>query len=237
MKSTTFEILRFEELESTNTTALEYSKATHKNLVIVAKKQTAGRGRRGRIWQSLEGNLFFSLLLEFPLNRLGTLIMASSLSLLQTIKAFDANAKVKLKWPNDVLLNNAKVSGMLLEKGEGEYMIVGIGVNIKQSPQTADMLYPTISLQEAGIFADAADFLPKYLHFFENNIQKEAELLRQKWLQNAKGLGQEISVKQEKNELTGIFAGIDENADLLLQTNGGMQRILAGDVFYVEKRQ
>lgn len=238
MKIAAFEILRFDELESTNTTALEYAgKGAGKKLVITAQKQTAGRGRRGRSWQSLAGNLFFSLLLEYPLKQLGTLIMASALSIAETIKEYQADADVKLKWPNDVLLNNAKVCGMLLEKGCDEYMVVGIGVNIKQSPQSEEMLYPVISLREAGITADAEDFLQKYLHRFTDNLQTDAAILRQKWLQNVKGLGQKITVKQEDNEITGIFAGIDENADLLLQTNGEVRRILAGDVFYVEKNQ
>lgn len=238
MKITEFEILHFKKLESTNDTALEYSrKIKNQNLVIVAQMQTAGRGRRGRSWQSLKGNLFFTLLLEYPLRQLGTLVMASALSLLETVKYYKADADVKLKWPNDVLLNNAKVSGILLEKGEGEYIIVGIGVNIKQSPQAEEMLYPVISLEEAGITADAEDFLQKYLYHFEQNIQEKASLLQQKWLQQAKGLGEEIMIKQENDELHGIFAGLDENADLLLQTNGEIQHILAGDVFYMEKKK
>lgn len=229
-----FEIISFAELKSTNDTAAEYAKnGAGQRLVITAQRQTAGRGRRGRKWQSLEGNLFFSVLLEFSLKNLGILVMASALGLLKTIKEFNPAADVQLKWPNDVLLNGAKVSGILLEKANADYMVVGVGVNIVQCPEQSGMLYPVISLQKAGIIATPAQFLQKYLEQFAKNILLDSANLRQEWLQNAKGVGQIIKIKQNGVEQTGIFAGIDENADLLLQTKDKIQKIMAGDVFYL----
>ena len=162
MKIAGFEIIRFAEVGSTNDVAADYSHEPGKKLVVQAQRQTAGRGRRGRLWQSLDGNLFFSMLLEFPLSDLGKLVLCASLSLLETVKMYDKTVQVALKWPNDVLINDAKLSGMLLEKGNGNYIIVGIGVNVVQSPKTADMLYPTISLKEAGITTTADEFLEHY---------------------------------------------------------------------------
>lgn len=229
-----FEVICLEEVGSTNDIAAEYAAIypEHK-LVIRARRQTAGRGRRGRSWQSLEGNLFFSMLFEFSLRDLGRLIMAASLSLVDVVKAYKPDADVRLKWPNDVLLNGNKISGMLLEKGAGNYMIVGIGVNITQSPQMPDMLYPTTSLAQAGIAATADDFLQKYLGVFAKNIDLTAASLRQRWLENAKNVGAKIKVLQNGKEQRGIFEGIDDNADLILRTDGGVQKILAGDVFYL----
>lgn len=233
MKNAAFEIIEFDEIGSTNDVAAEYAtKGAGQRLVIRARRQTAGRGRRGRKWQSLDGNLFFSLLLEFELADLGRLVMASALALLETVKQYDATADVWLKWPNDVLLNGAKVSGMLLEKAAGEYMVVGIGVNVAQSPQAAEMLYPTTSLQESGIITTSDDFLQKYLLLFEKNICRSASDLRAGWLKNAKGVGQKITVRQNGKKQSGIFKGIDENADLLLQVGAVTRKILAGDVFY-----
>ncbi len=229
-----FEILQFTEVESTNDTAAEYADTAGKRLVITANRQTAGRGRRGRKWQSLEGNLFFSLLIEFPLKELGKLIMAATLGLVETVRFFAPEAMVQIKWPNDVLINNAKVSGMLLEKSTGEYMIVGIGVNTAQSPNSAEMLYPTTSLREAGITVTAADFLRQYLPAFAKNIKRDATELRLDWLQNAKGIGEKITVRQNDKVQKGIFEGIDENADLILRIGDKKQKILAGDVFYIE---
>lgn len=231
-----FEIMQFAEVGSTNDVAAEYADVAGKRLVITAKRQTAGRGRRGRKWQSLAGNLFFSLLIEFPLKELGKLIMAATLGLVETIRFFAPESNVLIKWPNDVLLNNAKVSGMLLEKGVGEYMIIGIGVNTAQSPNSAEMLYPTTSLREAGIITDADAFLRQYLRIFTDKIEKNTADLRQEWLQNAKGIGEKIAVRQNGEEKQGIFTGIDDNADLILQIGDKEQKILAGDVFYLEEK-
>ena len=234
MKNSAFKIIWFDEVNSTNDVAAEYAqKAAGQRLVVAAKKQTAGRGRRGRSWQSLDGNLFFSVLLEFDLKNLGQLIMAASLGLLEAIKSYAPAADVRLKWPNDVLLNGGKVSGMLLEKGAGEYIIVGIGVNVAQCPENAEMLYPTTSLNGAGIITTADVFLQKYLPLFEKNMQKSEADLRQQWLKNAKGIGQKIAVRQNGAEQSGIFEGIDENADLILRVGNKKQKILAGDVFYL----
>lgn len=229
-----FEIMQFAEVGSTNDVAAEYADVAGKRLVITAKRQTAGRGRRGRKWQSLAGNLFFSLLIEFPLKELGKLIMAATLGLVETIRFFAPESNVRIKWPNDVLLNNAKVSGMLLEKGAGEYMIIGIGVNTIQSPNSAEMLYPTTSLRESGIEVSAEDFLRQYLPAFAANIARDATDLRREWLQNAKGIGEKITVRQNDKEQKGFFEGIDDNADLILRIGDKKQKILAGDVFYTE---
>ncbi len=229
-----FVIKAFDEVTSTNDVAAEYAaRSAGQRLVITARRQTAGRGRRGRSWQSLDGNLFFSMLFEFPLKDLGVLIMAASLSLAEAVRSLVNTDDVRIKWPNDVLLNGAKVSGMLLEKSIGEYMIVGVGVNVAQSPKNADMLYPVTSLKEAGTDISPEDFLALYLRYFSINIALSADELRRQWVEQAKGIGQEIAVRQNGAEQRGIFAGIDENADLILRTGNKTQKILAGDVFYL----
>lgn len=233
-----WQILRFKKLNSTNDTALEYSSSADGCYVIRADEQTAGRGRRGRVWQGLKGNLFFSLLLKFATEKLGELVIISAVSLYQSIKQIKPQADVLLKWPNDVLLNGAKVSGILLEKAAGDYMVVGIGVNIEQSPRGEDMLYPATSLKEAKINVTGDDFLALYLRTFSNNINvlntEGFESLRRFWNDNAKAVGDEIVVRQEKKDLQGIFRGIDEKANLLLEKDGKTDKITFGDVFYKE---
>lgn len=233
-----WQILRFEKLGSTNDKALEISANAEGCYVIRADEQTAGRGRRGRVWQSLHGNLFFSLLLEFELENIGELVIISAISLYQSIKQISPQADISLKWPNDVLLNGAKISGILLEKADGNYMIVGIGVNIEKSPHNEDLLYPATSLKEAGIQVTGDDFLMLYLRIFSNNmnILKNSgfESLRQFWNNNAKGIGSEITIKQDKNNLQGVFRGINEKADLLLEKDEKISKITFGDVFYKE---
>lgn len=235
-----WQVVFFDELESTNDTALEYSgKISGGCYVIQAKKQTKGRGRRGRSWISSDGNLFFSLLLEFDIKNLGALVVICALCLLQSIKQLKSGADVLLKWPNDVLLNGKKVSGILLEKADGNYMIAGIGVNVKTSPKNEEMLYPVISLKEAGIDISADDFLKLYLKVFCDNVniyrEKGFEVLRRQWLECAKGVGKKITIRQDENIEEGIFKGIDEKADLLLEKNGKISKILVGDVFYEDE--
>lgn len=236
MKYDDWKVLNFKELQSTNDTALEYAHNTKENLVIKAEKQTHGRGRRGRSWSGCEGNLFFSLLLEFDIKNLGILVIIASYSLLQSIKQLKAKTNVCLKWPNDVLINGAKVSGILLEKAEGNYIVVGIGVNVAQSPKDKEILYPTVSLKEAGIDISCDDFLKLYLKNFTDNINlydaSKNDQLRELWIANAKGIGKKITVEQSNETLSGIFQGIDENACLILENDGKVRKILAGDVFY-----
>ncbi|MBR1841224.1 MAG: biotin--[Alphaproteobacteria bacterium] len=228
-----WQIFHYNKVTSTNDVALTQSRISDGKFVIVADTQTAGRGRRGRAWQSLEGNLFFSAGLPYPIQQCGALVMLCSLSLLQTIKSLCPTADVQLKWPNDVLLNGAKVSGMLLEKGEKNYMIVGIGVNISQCPNNMQLLYPTTSLTAAGIQTDCHTFLDLFLQIFDKNLAaNDTSAIRQQWLENAKGLNKPVTVHQERGNIKGIFISIDENANLVLNTENGLQKIMVGDVFY-----
>lgn len=233
-----WEIHHYAVVGSTNDEAQKFCTAAGKYIVVRADSQTAGRGRRGRQWKSLAGNLFFSLALEFDLAQLGALVQLAGLAVLKTVQQIAPPAAIKLKWPNDVLLNGAKVCGMLLEKGAGNYMIVGIGVNIAHSPQNAEMLYKATSLAENGIITTAADFLADFLPIFSVDLAawRAGRLdLTPLWLANAAKVGGVIEVRQNESVQRGIFAGVDENANLLLQQDNCVRKITAGDVFYVEK--
>ena len=231
-----WQIYSYETLESTNDEIRRFCSGKNQYVVVQTKKQTAGRGRRGRTWQSLAGHLFFSVAFEFDLRNLGALVLISALSVLQTVCAFAPNADVELKWPNDVLLNGSKVCGILLEKGPENYMIIGIGVNVAQSPDNAAMLYPTTSLKKAGISTDANAFLQRFLPIFAANLedfaQSGTEPIRRAWLSHAAGLNRPIIVKQEKTELHGIFQGLDSDGRLLLQHNNQITAVSVGDVFF-----
>ena len=234
-----WQIITLDEVGSTNDEIKKYCTEKGKYVVLRAIKQTAGRGRRGRSWCSMEDNLFFSLALEMPLSKLGILVVIASLSLWLVIKKLNFQAEVKLKWPNDVLINDAKVSGMLLEKGPLEYIIVGIGVNIARHPDNKGMLYPTASLAENDIQTTAEEFMAQYLQIFEQNMkllqEGKEDILRNRWVDCAKGIGEKIVVRQEQSEQSGIFIGIDENANLLLEKANEICHIRVGDVFYIEK--
>lgn len=232
----------FDELGSTNDEAKKLSeKLESQAFVVTSKNQTNGRGRRGRGWIGLSGNLFMSLGLECQLKDLGALTFITSLAILDVIKSLDPNSDVKLKWPNDVLLNDCKISGVLMEKGEGDYLIIGVGVNVVAAPKVEGLIYPTISLAEAGINTDRISFLEKYLEVFNHHLADwnthGFKLIKDKWLLNAKGLDEDINVHMENCEKKGKFYGVDDNATLLLETPNGIEKIYAGDVFYIGKNK
>lgn len=232
----------YDEVESTNDTIKKYCIAEGQRIIVKANTQTAGRGRRGRSWLSIEGNLFFSLALESSLKNIGGLVLVSGLSLLQTIKYFSDKINIKIKWPNDVLIDGCKVSGILLEKAQGDYFIIGIGVNIIGSPKEVEALYNITSLAENNVDVSSDEFLRRFIDIFTDNLEKykneKFEFCRQEWLKNAIGLRQHITVKQENQiEKKGIFLDLDENANLLLETANGIQKITAGDVFIGDENE
>lgn len=235
-----WQVYYFDEVTSTNDIIKNLCTRPNEQYVVCAKKQTNGRGRMGRKWQSLEGNLFFSLALNVDMQSLGMFILMCDLTLCHIIRHLQPTAAVQIKWPNDVLLNNAKVSGMLLEKGPADYLIIGIGVNLIWHPTTSDIAYPTTSLKDTGINITAKQFLKLFLSQFTKNsvlleTKKGCDVLRNQWLGYVKGLGKIVTIHQENKEISGVFKGIDENGYLMLENETGICQIRAGDVFFVEE--
>ena len=186
----------FKEVGSTNDKIREYCQSEGQCVVVRADTQTAGRGRWGRSWQSAAGNLFFSAAFEFDIKEAGKLAFICSLSLLQALKKIAPSADILLKWPNDVLLNGAKVSGILLEKGEGNYIIAGIGVNVAVAPKVENAVYKITSLADAAIKTTAPELMLLFMESFSQNLSllqtKGFAVLRSEWLKYAKNLGKKI---------------------------------------------
>ena len=230
---------QYKELDSTNSQAEIISSQISPGckFVVTADNQIQGRGRLGRKWVSSVGNLYFSQCIEVPLNKLGQVIFVVSLSLAETIKSYNNKLCVEIKWPNDVLLDGAKVSGCLLEKGADEYLIIGTGVNIFSLPNIGNTAYNITSIKNAGINTDKNEFLIRYLRVFNKNYDlwenKGFQVVKDKWLSFAKGIGNNICVKGINSETSGIFLGVDENGLLLLKRCDTIEKIYAGDIFYI----
>ena len=222
---------------STNDDALNFSKVTEcEKFIITADAQNNGRGRRGRSWLGYTGNLFMSLGVKVELKDIGQLVFVVGLSLAEAIKGLSADNKVEIKWPNDVLVNDKKISGMLLEKAENDFMIIGIGVNIKHSPKDDSMIYPATSMIEEGVDIEKFDFMNKFLlkfDFYYNIWQEQGfELIKQRWLLLAKGIGKNIYINMDGGVKEGEFVGVDDNGLLLINKCGIDEKIYAGDVFF-----
>ena len=222
------------EVVSTNDAVKELIKENEK-VVLSAIEQTGGRGRRGRKWLSIKGNLYFTLSLEIKPQELSRYICMIGLSVAKTVKKFSETADIKIKWPNDVFLNNKKLTGILLENIKDNLYAVGIGVNIVGSPKIEDMPYQATSLKEAGISVERTTFLKEYLQTLSDIIEeyqkKGFDIIREKWLALAYNLGKEVTIHNESRQKKGIFLTLDENGYLILKTDKGKERIIAGDLF------
>ncbi len=233
--------LDFDELSSTNDKAIELSaEAPAARFVVTAQHQTNGRGRRGRSWLSEEGNLFMSLAMPFAISDLNQLVFLISLSLYEAVKKIAPHIDLYLKWPNDLLADNRKISGILLEKGENGYIIAGIGVNIVSAPDLGQMNpYQSVSLKSLGTSTDRISVLRQFLQELDKNEQLRKShgfsAIKELWLQRVKGLGTEIVVNGEKNTIKGIFEGLDEQGHLLLRQGKSINKIFAGDVIYSQQ--
>jgi len=229
-----FTVHHFDSIGSTNDEARRRARqgAAH-GTVIYADEQTAGRGRLARTWFSPPGNLYLSILLriDVPLRRMGELSFVASLSVAETVAALlPQRLRPTLKWPNDVLVENAKISGILLEM-EADAAILGIGLNVLEAPSGAR--YATTTLVAKGGIASvdtARDILLEQLGRFLDLWQGEGfSAIRAAWLERSYPSGSTIRVTGGGSSQEGLFVGLDDSGALLLQTDHGLTRILAGD--------
>jgi BirA family biotin operon repressor/biotin-[acetyl-CoA-carboxylase] ligase len=235
-------IRNYETLGSTNTEALALARAGEAGPVwVTAARQTAGRGRRGRNWVSEPGNLYASLLLTdlAQAERAPELSFVASLALHDAVVALapQLGSRLSLKWPNDVLLDGAKLAGILLEAermpGRPLAVVIGIGVNCAHHPDTTG--YPATDLAAQGLTVTPELLLARLAVAFAAWLGEwEAGFapIRAAWLAHAMGLGSEIRVQLPERELTGRFESLDPNGRLLLRLpSGETELVLAGDVF------
>jgi len=241
--SLSFRIEQVTEIDSTNEACrLRALAGEGAGLVIRADRQTAGRGRRGRSWSSPPGNLYASLLLrpDRPVAEAAALGFAAVTAMGDVAEALLPAEQVQHKWPNDLLINRRKVSGILLETQPG-FLVLGIGVNILSHP--ADTPHPATDLVAEG----AAPLSPQALlerllvAFAPLYALWEAEgfaALLPAWRQRAAGLGAVIDVRLERETLSGIFQDLEPDGTLRLAlADGTERRIAAGDVYFPATRR
>lgn len=238
-------MLVYDRVGSTNDVAKELGregKANH--TVVFAREQTAGRGRRGRVWHSPPGNLYVSLLLrpDAPAPRAAQLGFIAALGLGDALLDIAGRAiDPRYKWPNDVLVRGRKLAGILLESETGadgrlDFVVIGVGVNILAMPENVE--YPSTSLAAEGITGvTPADVLAAFAYRFgrwERRWQRAGFApVRKAWLARAAGLGEQIRVRLERASLLGRFVDLDHDGTLLLDAADGRHRIAAGEVFPV----
>jgi BirA family biotin operon repressor/biotin-[acetyl-CoA-carboxylase] ligase len=232
------------DVGSTNTECLERArKGALSGLWITARRQTGGRGRRGRAWFSEPGNLYASLLLvdAAPLDRMGSLPLAVAVAVQAAIARVmpPGGPEVAVKWPNDILVERRKVCGILLEGetiSDGRHaLVIGCGINVAVAPDNP--LYPAATLRGFGVAASPDEL---FAHLFQTMAETLAlwdrgegvAAIMERWKRVAGGIGENITVNLPDRSISGRFAGIDDTGLLKLETDdGGTRLIAAGDVF------
>ena len=211
---------------------------------IMAKRQTAGRGRQGRAWKTGEGNFAATYVMR-PEGPAGTAALRSFLAanaLFETLAFWVDRTRLAVKWPNDVLLNEGKVAGILLEaSGSGglvDWLSIGIGVNFVSAPAPdRDRPIVPVALKTEGIVIPSRD---DFLTLLAVNYATEERIyadfgfqqIRETWLENAARLGEPIVAHTARNTFEGIFETVDEAGRLILRTKDGPRVISAADVYF-----
>jgi BirA family transcriptional regulator, biotin operon repressor / biotin---[acetyl-CoA-carboxylase] ligase len=232
-------ITRLASVGSTNDWLLQHALDLPDGHWVIADRQTAGRGRRGRAWSDGAGNLMASVLVRAE-GAVQQLSFVAALALFDAISASGGQGSVtpaprlSLKWPNDVLLDGVKVSGILLERA-GDAIVIGFGVNIASYPEGTER--PAMSLAAAGWPAITPfDLLALLMPAFAEQRQLWTlhgfAPIRGRWLAHAAGLGGRIVARLGHETLEGRFDGLDTDGALALRLDDGSLRpVHAGEVF------
>ncbi len=236
-----YALVRHDEIDSTNEEARRLAAAgTQGPVWITAMRQTAGRGRRARVWETEAGNLAATLLFRPGVapDQAAQLSFAAALAVADLAQHFAPRATITVKWPNDVLAEGRKLAGILLESGHdgGFWLAIGIGINLKHFPP--DTEFPATALAALGVAAPAPDLAlielaAAFAHWHKVWTVQGFAALREAWLARAGQLGRRIRARLPNEERSGVFEGIDATGALLLnEGHGRMRAIAAGEVFW-----
>jgi BirA family biotin operon repressor/biotin-[acetyl-CoA-carboxylase] ligase len=238
-----YRLLCLDQTQSTNDDAFRAAREGDPGrLWVVAVEQVKGRGRQARPWSSPPGNLYASLLLVEP----GEPAVAPQLGFVAGLALHEAVQEatglaaplLALKWPNDLLLEGAKVAGLLLEGqqiGGAFAVVIGIGVNIVSSATGTP--YPAAALQSVAPDVTRETLFLSLSRCFAHRLARWRQgrgfaAIRAEWLARAAGLGSEVALRLPNGEKRGLFRGLDPHGRLQLQTAAGFELIDAGDLYF-----
>ena len=213
---------------------------------ILADRQTASHGRRGRNWSSLEGNFFGTLVIRPDCSpaEAAQRSFVAAIALYFALSEWIDASRLALKWPNDVLLRQRKVAGILLESSSKgakvDWLAIGIGVNLLSAPRLGDLedraLPPISVVGGGGATVSNTEFLTALARNFDHWDQQLRdygfEPVREMWLRHAAKLGKVITARTTNESYTGAFQTVDVDGNLVLKTDAGLRAIAAADVYF-----
>jgi BirA family biotin operon repressor/biotin-[acetyl-CoA-carboxylase] ligase len=236
-------ILRYDSVSSTNDVARELAvSGAGEGVCVIAREQTAGRGRQGRLWSSPPGEgLYLSLVLRPQLNPADSAIMtlAAAVGVAETLK-LDFEVAADIKWPNDVLASGRKICGILVESAiqndQLQYAVIGIGVNIAQRSFPGDLEFSATSLLlETGRLIEPEGFaqpmLERLEHWYKTVITHPDQVI-ERWEElSSYARGRRVGVESADGAIEGITRGLTSRGALILEMDSGeIRAVVAGEV-------
>ena len=235
-------IVHFDDVPSTQDSVKSFidSDASLDKFAVYADIQTSGRGRHGREWSSPKGNLYTTLAIkpQRSLSEFGLFAYVAALALYdavaeyQTAKASD----LALKWPNDLMLNDKKAAGILMEHysaHDDDYLLVGMGVNLKEAPEGKAAIDKLLGSGQIDVDEFYKVLLGKFDLWRSALVEKGARNVLNSWQERAWRLDQTVTAKLGKEQIVGRFDSIDDIGSMIIQLeNGEKRRITAGQLYF-----
>ena len=237
-----YNLINLKTVKSTNLEIKKMisSKININNLCLSADNQTDGYGRRNAKWFSYKGNIHLSILVKpkCSINEVNQLSFMTSITLGDTLKKIKSNINIKYKWPNDILLNKKKIAGVILETSSFvnkkiKWVIIGIGLNIKKSPNLNTKEFKITSLNKEKIYVRKDDFIDSFLQRFFRNYEfwkkKGFNFIKKNWISNVYKKNNKIVVKYQNNYIKGKILDLLINGGIKLKTSKETKELFYGD--------
>lgn len=235
-------IIYMDEVDSTNTYAKSIADNLNKDFLVVSDMQTFGKGRLGRIWDSPSSTgIFMSLCIkpDIAIEKASMITLVMALSLCDAIEEL-YSLHPTIKWPNDIVINSKKISGILTEMSSDmdgiKYIISGVGINVNNKEFPADIKDMASSLfLETGIIMHRAKVIASVISHFYNNFNiflktEDMTDLKEKYEKHLANIGKEVKILDPKGEYQAVALGIDENGALIVNSAGKIKKIISGEV-------
>ncbi len=230
----------YDALESTSDACIRRAKSGEpEGLAILALRQTAGRGSRGRQWEAPEGNLNLSVLLRprLPSSQFSVFPLLAGIAVADAVSAFlPADTAPVLKWPNDVLLGGAKLAGILIDaapnNADSAWLVIGIGINLVAAPQLAGRRTTTLASHGGQAKpAAAAQMVLNFLsHWLDVLDHSGLAPIIDAWQQRGHAIGTQLHLTGVHSEISGRFAGLSPSGELLLNVGNRIERFSTGEI-------
>lgn len=242
----------FDSIDSTQNQALKMAdKSENDGAIIIAQKQTGGKGRAGRRWISPRGGIWFSIILrpKFEISSTTLFPIASSLALSKAIeKIFKISPE--LKWPNDVTIKNKKLAGMLvdvtLESNTIQYMVLGVGINfdidvkqIEKILKDTPNFYGVATLNEQKKKVKPVQLVQEFLieleKVYESLVNRQTKNIISQWTKRSSTIGRDVQVETIHGKIIGKAIRIDDDGALVITNANKEHRVIAGDITVISK--